>query len=65
MPYVAKMLGIGGAAIALFIAFVLAANTAVVALIWNGLNLHGAVGAGTLSFWQCVGAGLALMVVGL
>jgi hypothetical protein len=65
MPYVAKMLGIGGAAIALFIAVALAINTALVALIWNTANLHGAVGAGTLSFWQCVGCGLALMIVGL
>lgn len=48
-----------------FVAIVLVLNTALVALVWNGLDLHGVFNAGTLSFHQCIAAAAILMLFGV
>ena len=44
----------------LFFAIGVAIDSALVALVWNGLGLHNVFNAGKLSFWQCVGVGFIL-----
>lgn len=46
------------------VAVLLAVNTALVALVWNKLDLHHVFSAGTLSFKECVGVGVVMMLFG-
>lgn len=57
--------GAGCLIVLVFVAIVLAINSALVALVWNGLDLHSVFGAGTLSLWQCVAAAIVLGIFGI
>lgn len=59
---------LGVIAIILIIAIFFVIGTAFtaffVALIWNWIGLHTVFGAAALSFWQCVGVGAGLNLIG-
>jgi hypothetical protein len=52
-------------AIPVILLTVLAFNTMAIALVWNVVGIHSVLGAGTLSFTQCVVLGALLMCFGM
>src|SRR5579862_8198897 len=52
-------------AIVVILLAILAFNTIAVALVWNVAGIHHVLGAGTLSFVQCVVIGALLMCFGV